>query len=196
MASYLQRPIATRDELPRFLIVCEGKCTEPFYFEALATELRVSVNVRIEGRGDNTDHLVETAISLSNEDDYVETWCVFDRDSFPAGHFNRAIQLAKSNKLQVAYSNEAFELWYVLHFEFLNTGLSRHDYKRKLSAHLNRRYQKGDRTIYHELHRYQPVALSNAENLLACYDPLNAEQANPSTTVHLLVAALNRFRRL
>lgn len=185
----------TRDELPRFLIVCEGQCTEPHYFNALAEELRLSVNVQVEGLGDNTDSLVARAIALKEEDDYVQTWCVFDRDSFPADRFNRAIQLASSHNLCVAYSNEAFELWYILHFEYLQAGLSRNEYGRKLEEHLNKRYKKNSRTIYLELKGRQNMAIHNATNLLSTYDPPDPEKDNPSTTVHVLVQALNTFRR-
>jgi hypothetical protein len=187
--------VETRDELPRFLIVCEGEATEPNYFNALAAELKLSVNVRIEGLGDNTDSLVERAIELKQEDDYVQTWCVFDRDSFPATRFNRAIQLAENQGLSVAYSNEAFELWYILHFEYLQAGLSRNAYKQKLGEQLGKKYEKKSRTIYDEIKDKQDTAIRNATRLLLTYDRPNPEQDNPSTKVHLLVQELSKFRR-
>jgi hypothetical protein len=195
IANYLQRSAPTRDELPRFLIVCEGTCTEPYYFEALAQELRLSVDIRVEGLGDNTDSLVERAIAISAEDNYTQVWCVFDRDSFPAGRFNRAINLAHRNGLFVAYSNEAFELWYVLHFEFLQTGLPRADYEKKLSLYLRKRYKKNSSTIYKEIHINQAIAIRNASTLFATYNPIEPERNNPSTTVHLLLIELFKYRR-
>lgn len=194
-ATYLQRPVATRTELPRFLIVCEGKKTEPNYFEALSSDLRLSVHIVIKGLGDNTDSLVERTIALMQANDYAQTWCVFDRDSFPAGHFNCAIQLAASHRIKVAYSNEAFELWYVLHFEYLQSGISRADYIRKLHAYLGKRYQKNSATIYRDLVERQAVAIKHATTLLSTYDPPDPEQDNPSTAVHLLVQTLNSYRR-
>ena len=185
----------TTDELPRFLIVCEGKSTEPNYFKALAAELRVSVNVQVEGLGDNTDNLVERAVVLRDEDDFLQAWCVFDRDSFPANRFNRAIQMAENAGLRVAYSNEAFELWYILHFEYLQSGLLRNAYKAKLSGHLGRSYQKNSLTMYQELKARLAHAVRHATNLLAIYNQPSPEQDNPSTTVHLLVQELNKFRR-
>jgi hypothetical protein len=187
--------VATRDELPRFLIVCEGEKTEPNYFEALAAELRISVNARIEGLGDNTDSLVQQAIALKQADDYVQAWCVFDRDSFPPNRFHRAIQLAESNDVRVAYSNEAFELWYILHFEYLQSGLPRDNYKKKLTRHLGKEYQKNSPTIYTDIKNKQSTAIRNATRLLSIYDPQNPERDNPSTKVHLLVQELNSFRR-
>lgn len=195
IATYLQRSSETKDELPRFLIVCEGAKTEPIYFQAIAAELRLSVNVLIEGLGDNTDSLVEQAIELKGQDDYLQAWCVFDRDSFPPNRFNRAIQMAESNDIRVAYSNEAFELWFILHFEYLQAGLQRGDYEPKLTALLGRKYTK-TLSLYQELKPRQPTAIRNAERLLDTYSPCNPEQDNPSTTVHLLVCELNRFSRL
>ncbi len=161
----------------------------------------MSVNVQIKGLGDNTDSLVERAIAIKQEgegnDDqgYAQAWCVFDRDSFPPNRFNRAIQLAESHGLRVAYSNEAFELWYILHFEYLQSGLLRDEYKAKLSRHLKKKYEKKISTMYDELRTRQTTAIRNAARLLVSYPQPNPEQDNPSTTVHLLVQELNKFRR-
>lgn len=181
--------------MPRFLIVCEGSKTEPNYFDALAAEIRVSVNVRVEGLGDNTDSLVTRTIELRDADDYTQVWCVFDRDSFPSQRFNRAIQMAEAAGLQVAYSNEAFELWYVLHFEYLQTGIPRADYKDKLTKHLGKKYEKNSPSMFNDLKARQDTAMRHAARLLSQYEPPNPEQDNPSTSVHLLVQELNKFRR-
>jgi hypothetical protein len=90
----------------------------------------------------------------------------------------------------VAYSNEAFELWYVLHFEFLNTGIPRDDYIKKMTKLLGKKYQKNSDTIYDELINKQATAIRNAEKLLASYNYSTPGQDNPSTTVHLLVKEL------
>ena len=194
-ATYLQRSIETKDERPRFLIVCEGEKTEPNYFKALAAEFKLSVKVEVEGLGDNTDSLVERAIMVRGEDDYAQAWCVFDRDSFPPHQFNRAIQLAENNGFRVAYSNEAFELWFILHFEYLQAGLLRGDYKKKLTRHLGKKYQKNSRTMFSDLNPFQSTAIRHATQLLLHYSPHNPEQDNPSTTVHLLVQELLKFQR-
>jgi RloB-like protein len=79
--------------------------------------------------------LVNSAHKLANEDEYDQVWCVFDRDegAWTAQNFNNALQNAKTYGFHVAYSNECFEIWYILHFEFLNTGLPRSDYEDKLT---------------------------------------------------------------
>jgi hypothetical protein len=189
---YSPRKVDTRDVRQRFLIVCEGKKTEPNYFRSFRVPKNVA-EIDVKGVGENPSKLVESAQELKEQEEYDQVWCVFDRDDWPLEDFNNAIEKAQNQGFNVAYSNEAFELWYVLHFEFLNTGISRKDYLQKLSRLLNRRYQKNSAEIYDELLGKQPAAIRNAINLLNQYDPLIPAQDNPSTTVHLLVQELNKF---
>jgi len=137
--------------------------------------------------------LVNRAKELKEQEEYDQVWCVFDRNSWAPEDFNNAIQSARNQGFNVAYSNVSFELWYVLHFEFLNTGIPRGDYLQKLNLLLNCTYQKNSETIYDELLEKQPVAVKNATNLLKQYNPHIPDKDNPSTTVHLLVQELNKF---
>ncbi|MEH2275527.1 MAG: RloB family protein [Nostoc sp.] len=188
---YSLRNVNTREVKQRFLIVCEGAKTEPNYFMSFRVPKNV---VKVEGLGENPSRLVESAKKLNRQEEYDQVWCVFDRDSWTKENFNNAIKNAKEQGFEVAYSNEAFELWYVLHFEFLNTGIPRSDYMRKLSSLFGRTYQKNSETIYDELFEKQAIAIRNAENLLKQYDPHHIPVTdNPSTTVHLLVKELNKF---
>lgn len=176
--------------IPRqsFLIVCEGEKTEPKYFEGFGLK-----SVIVKGLGRNTDSLMERAIQLKTENypDLDQYWCVFDRDSFPAQRFNNALTKARQNEFQVAYCNEAFELWYLLHFAYFHSATTRHLYGEKLEQHLKHKYQKNSETMYDELLGNQETAIKNATNLLATYgDAHNPESDNPCTTVHLLVQAL------
>ena len=189
---YNRRKVNTREVKQSFLIVCEGSKTEPNYFESFRVPRNV-VALDIQGLGKNPSQLVDYAQKLQNKNAYDQVWCVFDRDDWTLDDFNRAISKAEKQGFKVAYSNEAFDLWYVLHFEFLNTGLPRSDYRRKLSSHLQYQYEKNSKIIYDKLRSYQPTAIRNAERLLQDYNPPNPSQDNPSTTVHLLVQELNRF---
>jgi hypothetical protein len=186
------RTIDTRELRQRFLIVCEGEKTEPNYFRSFHVPQKV---LDVRGIGENTVALVEKAIRLRDEEEYDQVWCVFDRDSFPADHFNRALALAKREGIKVAYSNEAFELWYLLHFNFYNTALPRADYNIKLSTLLGHKYEKNSNWIYEELMHRQQTAISHAHRLLKEYNPPNPERDNPSTTVHLLVEQLLQSER-
>jgi hypothetical protein len=190
--------VDAQEVLQRFLIVCEGEKTEPNYFEGFRVPQLVVDTV---GTGRNTLSLVEEAIRLKGEKEiealrrgrtpYDQVWCVFDRDSFDADDFNNAIHKAEAAGFQVAYTNEAFELWYLLHFDDHRAALHRSQYYEILTDRLGWGYQKNSRRMYAELLNRQPEAIRRAESLRAGYRTNhNPQQDNPCTTVHLLVRAL------
>lgn len=193
--SYADRVVDKLSKKQRFLIVCEGEKTEPNYFLKFPIPKNSVVDVR--GVGANTESLVRKAIELREqakdmEDiEYEEVWCVFDRDSFSAKNFNAAFGIAKKNNIEIAYSNEAFELWYVLHFQYLDTGVSRKDYIKRLTKLLKYKYEKKSKIIYDEILPRQEFAIKNAKKLNAQYEPKNPEKDKPSTTVYILVEKLN-----
>ena len=191
----------TKEQLPIILIVCEGERTEPNYFDQFEV---TNITIDPRGIGDNTIRLVKYAINESKRNDYDQVWCVFDKDSFPKDNFNNAVQLAQNNDFGIAYSNESFELWYILHFEFLNSQITRDQYIKKLNNIFKSKkdegfpdsYEKKDPNIYRILKPYQHVALKNAQNLSNNYEseliPSSATQC-PVTYVYKLVEELNRW---
>ena len=133
-------------ERQTLLIVCEGTRTEPNYFRGFRL---TSASIEAVGFGMNTVSLVNRCIAevekqRSKRNVFDQVWCVFDRDSFPAADFNQAIVLAQANNIQVAWSNEAFELWYVLHFQLLEAACTRKQYIEQLNQALGAKYQKND----------------------------------------------------
>ncbi len=193
-----ERLVDSQEVLQRFLIVCEGSKTEPNYFSGFRVPQLV---VDAVGTGMNTVSLVDEAIRLKREKEaeaqqrgrspYDQIWCVFDRDSFPADSFNSAIHKAEVAGFQVAYTNEAFELWYLLHFDDHRAALSRSQYGDILGKCLKHKYHKNSPTMCAELQSRQTEAIQRAKSLLAEYgaNP-NPQQDNPCTKVHLLVKAL------
>lgn len=193
-----------REKLVRFLIVCEGTKTEPHYFEALIKNNISTVReVTIEGEGRGTVTLVAKAheirqkLERKNAMAFDRVWVVFDKDDF--GDFNEAI--GKANKLgfQSAWTNEAFELWYFLHFEFLDTGISRSAYIEKIEGAFRNRmgnrdfvYQKGNPDIYRLLQKYgrEDLAKRYAERLRARYTDTNYTAHKPCIMVDKLVEEL------
>ena len=125
------------------------------------------------------------------------TELVIDRDDFPLANYHRAFELARVNGLKVAWANEAFELWYLLHFNYHDTGISRHDYKAKLKPHFN--YDKAGQAIYQKVKPHEATALRNAQRLERHWNELGEkypERQNPSTSVHKLVEFLNELSEL
>lgn len=132
--------------------------------------------------------------------EYDQTWVVFDRDSFPAQNFNNAIFKARDTnpKVYCAWSNEAFELWYLLHFDFCQDAASRDSYQKRIEQALTRQtgmtycYQKNDPRMYHLLkkHGNQQQAIEWAEKLTHLHTGENFADHNPCTLVYQLVQAL------
>lgn len=187
---YSQRKVDTREIRQRFLIVCEGEETEPNYFKSFRVPKLV---IDAKGLGVNPSQLVEKTKDLQGRDEYDQVWCVFDRDSFPERDFNNAIQSASKEGFNVAYSNEAFEIWYILHFQYISTGIHRSKYKQKLTKLLGFEYKKNNELMYDVLLDKQQDAIKNSIKLLKENDPNNPARSNPSTTVFLLVQELNKF---
>ena len=130
----LKRGEPTRIEKPLILIVCEGKNTEPSYFRQFKL---TSATIKAIGKGFNTTSLVNHAILLSQQYSYDQVWCVFDRDQFPANDFNNAIAIATASEIGVAYSNQAFEYWLILHLEdHQGGGMNRSEYGNKINDYL------------------------------------------------------------
>ena len=188
--NYRARRSDRQETIQRFLIVCEGEKTEPSYLGSFRGPALV---LDIRGFGINPRKLVDKALELGEEGEYEQVWCVFDRDECDVGDFNSALDRARSQEINVAYSNQAFELWYMLYYDFHNTAIPRQDYGRKLSKSLGREYRKNDPNMYDLLSSLQETAIQNAERLLGQYSPPFPAADDPSTTVHKLVKELNRF---
>jgi hypothetical protein len=199
-----KRILEERLERERFLIVCEGEKTEPNYFKSFASSLPPHIiEVLILGEGKNTLSLVETAIEVKDrhaggDHPFDHVWVVFDRDSFQADDFDNAIHKTEAAEVNCAWSNEAFEIWFILHFEYRNTGMNRDQYKTKLSTILDRPYKKNDEEIYLILseHGDQLMAIAWAKKLHEDFleRKIAPSKSNPCTTVYLLVEKLNQFR--
>lgn len=134
--SSLSRPQGIREVKQSFLIVCEGICTEPDYFKAFRM---TTATIKAVGQGMNTISLVNKAISIRDTDmkkkrTYDQCWVVFDKDDFPANDFNQAIALAERNGFRVAYSNQAFEYWFLLHFNLYRGPIHRNSYADMLTS--------------------------------------------------------------
>ena len=104
----------------RLLIISEGVNTEVSYFRQFE---QPTIRVKAVGTGFNTFSLVRRAEQIRADEaakgrHYDQVWCVFDKDDFPAQDFNEAVRLAEQlfGPGRVAYSNQAFEYWLLLHF--------------------------------------------------------------------------------
>lgn len=196
--SNLTRRQGIRSIKRSFLIVCEGERTEPDYFRAFRM---TSATVKAVGQAMNTLSLVQKAISIREADKkkkhiYDQCWVVFDKDDFPANDFNQAISFAEKNGFQVAYSNQAFEYWFLLHFHLYQGPLHRNCYAEMLTKLTGIHYSKNEgfgAMMYNRLIGLQPQAIQNAQTVLTEVSQGNPAMEESSTTVHLLISELNKY---
>ncbi len=187
-----------------FLIVCEGEKTEPNYFKSFPRKIgKIVFDLEFDGGGISTLKVVEKAIELRDKSTrkYDRVWAVFDRDSFKANSFNSAIKKAESNGIHCAWSNEAFELWYLLHFHNRTTPMSRDDYKKAIEDSINSKlpksakkfvYKKNDINFKQTLDKYGNVenAIKWARDLSIIINDEKFANHNPQTMVFKLVEEL------
>ncbi len=196
--SSLSRPQGTRVVKQSFLIVCEGMCTEPDYFRAFRM---TTATIKAVGQGMNTISLVNKTISIRDTDIkkkriYDQCWVVFDKDDFPASDFNQAIALAERNGFRVAYSNQAFEYWFLLHFNLYRGPIHRNSYANMLTKLTDLTYSKAEgfgTKLYNRLLHLQPQAIKNATAVIKETSQGNPAMEESSTTVHQLVTELNKY---
>lgn len=187
-----------------FLIVCEGKKTEPNYFKAFPKKVgKIIYDIEFDGGGISTLKVVEKAIELRNnsKQKYDRVWAVFDRDSFKPSSFNSAIVKAKVNGIECAWSNQAFELWYLLHFHNRVTAMSRDEYQHAIEDAVNEKiknskkqfkYLKNDPKMFILLGKIgrQDLAIRWANELNEKIDGEKFANYNPNTQVYKLVEEL------
>lgn len=191
--SSLQRQIDITDVKQTFLIVCEGEKTEPNYFRSFRIS---SARVQIVPASCDPETLVRRALEFNKASDepFDQVWCVFDRDDCVRRRFNTALQLAARHGFLVACSIEAFELWFLLHFQYMDAALDRRQYIDILNGQLAVPYRKNSETIYAELLDHQTAAIKNGKRLFRNYGSEVDYDNNPSTTVFKLVEELNKYR--
>ena len=203
-------------EKPVILIYCEGVNTEPSYFNKYKLS---SMDVKCYGEGRNTLSLVERAKTISEKGKYDKTWCVFDADPKPDNpkqleNFNSAVVQAKKYGFGVAYSNQAFEYWLLLHFEDHQGGaMDRKEYGDKINAYINEmgvHYDyNGDKLVNQDLFDLlnivvktdrhgnkftrTDIAIIRAKRNQKQWDNSNPGKEESSTTVHSLVEILLKY---
>ncbi|MGD9970272.1 MAG: RloB family protein [Sulfuricurvum sp.] len=226
-----KRAINDRNMVNDVLIACEDSVSSPTYFRMIIDQLikakKITQDSIVIVPHDGSTHPTGVLKNLKNYKnqhgktykDFEHKWIVIDRDiaivnacGHTAQDFNNAIQNAKHKRkdlnVDVAYANDSFELWYLLHFEYRTTAIIRDDIVQQVVKKLkevephkfasldkdNIKQANYAKLIFETLQNNQPTAINNANRLLNSYGKNhNPENDNPSTTIHRLVILLKEI---
>ncbi len=193
-----------REKQKAILIALEDEKSSRYYFQALVKDKKLSGEIIFaRHRGSNPTQVLNSLEKHKTEEQkknrkaiYEKEWIVIDRDEFD--DFSSAIKKAKENNICVAFSNESYELWLLLHFQLV----SAHTDRKKLKSQLNKiflekfgvEYSKSSQDIYSLIVGLQPQAVKNAKTLVKQHiqnDGKIDPNKNPLTMVYQLVECLN-----
>ncbi len=196
-----------------FLIITEGERTEPLYFKGLQMQILEKIGGRVDvvevpiidisGEGCSTERLIEAARQTVKNAKivYQNIWLVFDKDDF--SDFDQAIEDCIQNGYHVAWSNQSFEYWLYLHFQYSDAALHRDRWIEKLNEifqeyHLGKgKYYKNYEDIYSFMDKYDGVntAIKFANRRMSEFDESKCKPSefDPGTTVYILVRELKKY---
>lgn len=190
-----------------YLIVCEGKQTEPNYFNGLRKKInekygsKVDVlipSIEVKGTGRNTTDLVnytDKYVNYANKR-YGQVWVVFDKDDYSNEQFNQAIKNCDYN---VAWSNPNFELWLLSHFKKVSIYVSKDNVLQELNTEFKKNglgdYSKNDENIFNKITSDGRVhtAIKNCKSMEEINKEGQASQRNPMTRVYKIVDGLKEY---
>jgi len=188
-------------------VVCEGKKTEPNYFEEIRIEARIPaihVCVLPSRFGAQPSRVVEFAVAKFKETKAFEkVFAVFDRDD----HSSYADAVKRAESLDGKLKNDenehvvfkaivsvpCFELWLLLHYADIQAFHHRDVVLRHLREHIPN-YEKGNDGLYTLTQGVLPIATKRAERLRARFSRLPGEEAY--TDVDELVGILRSLTRM
>ena len=106
---------------------------------------------------------------------------------------------------EAVWSNEAFEIWYLLHFEFYDTGITRDTYKQRIQTNFRNKglvdfvYAKNRTDMFDLLtkHGNRNLAIKHSQRLESTYNGTrDFANQNPCTTVYKLVVELFNLEKV
>lgn len=200
--------LKTKRQAPaNYLIVCEGKETEPNYFNGLKRKInekygsKVDVlipNIDVKGTGMNTTSLVKYTQKRVNQSNkvYGQVWVVFDKDDYNDKQFNSAIDNCNYN---VAWSNPNFELWLLAHFKKVSGYISKDNVLKELNKEFQKKsignYTKNDTNIFDKVTNEGKIrtAIKNCEYMEELNKDGQPSQRNPMSKVYKIVDGLKEY---
>ena len=216
--SDIERPANDRKYTYHILIACEDQTTEPEYFKEYKDSFEAiwpkeTLFLKPIGTGRNSLGVVQQAIEkrskLETNDKTTidQTWAVFDKDDLDKSEgnierFNEAFDLGEEEEVKIAYSNECFELWLLLHFEKVDPkkAIPRAEIYSRLEKAIQKHqpefvYEHGNSNVVKLVSKYgnKKAAIKRAEELFNYHNQEKHQpiESNPNTLVYNLVRELD-----
>lgn len=189
-----------KTNIGRIIIFCEGK-TEKYYFDYFAEIIKknkyTAVEVVLETANGNAQTVLNYADKFMSDEEHnrrfstYSKYLAFDCDDPP--NIQAVVQAA--NEYELLISNHLFETWLLMHFEDVETKLSKREIYRHLSEHLHSSYSKAHKGKTREIVQNGNIekAIDNAKALEQLYAEsgksvfTSIEKMNPYTSVHKLI---------
>jgi len=204
-----------RDQRKFFLAVCEDTESSVYYLKAFKKSLLPkTLTLEVAGVGlaqqkliDEVPNVLEKVRRQSGHNYFDEIWVFFDFDNAHKDTFDNAITSGEKRKYHVAWSNECFELWYLLHFVSVDqrTSLPRGTIYRELGPYVDiDDYEKnGKGKAAKDIHErmaastFWQTAMARARALAMNWDsqkpPVAPHDRNPCTMVFKFFDALRPY---
>lgn len=196
--------VDSKEQNQTILIVGEGQ-TEKFYFESFPV---LSLTVKaVDLQGQSKQKLIESTEEIVKAADivYDTIWCVFDMDIKQGekefSDFDNAISSGEAKGYKIAYSNDCFELWFYLHYQFTDQKNHRTFYYQELGKVFGCNYEKDGKgydfckkaymLLESDIIASQIKAVERAKLLYESNKDLVYHLQNPITMVYELVEFLN-----
>ena len=206
----LKRRRSRREPKRRFILFCEGKNTEPEYFDAIkraygsalidveivrAVGAPYTIAERAGDRARSEGLARNSRRQMNSFEETDQVWAVFDVDEHP--RFNDAVTLCKQIGVRVARSNPCFELWLILHEQEYDRPETRQRMQRRLEQ-IRPDYarKRGKAPNCAELVTRVEQAEQRAEAQLMRREDSGIPFGNPSTTVGHLTCQIREANSL
>ena len=185
-----------------YLIITDAEQTEKNYFEGIKNSIPDSLKNDLQIKIYSNKALakiIDFAAEQRNKDErFRNIWLVFDRDEVK--NFDKLIEVAKKNKMNVAWSNPCFEIWLMSYFKNLenipNSKKCCETFEKVFQENTNKKYKKSEEKIYNILcekgNENRAIERSREK-----YHQVRREYSKPSkmigcTTVYKLVEKLKK----
>ena len=188
-----------------YLIITDTEKTEKNYFEGIKNiipgNLKNDLQIKIYSNK-ALSKIIDFAAEERNKDErFRDIWLVFDRDEVK--NFDKLIEEAKENKMNVGWSNPCFKIWLMTYFQ-LPKNIEESQkcceiFEKIFKENTGKKYKKSEEKIYNILceNGDENKAIQRAREK---YHQVRKDYSQPSkmigcTTVYKLVEELKRKMR-